>query len=88
MGKMLVCLGFGADRFHGVLHAQVLETIKESSLFINPLLTLYWTFELDAVARRILYRTRIYPCEKRWRGSVSVTFILLTFRSLSIIVIL
>ena len=26
-----------------------------STLFINPLMALYWCFRLDAVARRVLY---------------------------------
>jgi len=120
--KLLVCLGFGVDRFHGVCHAQFLEGVAElsragaflgalsltremeevrlfeeatryvqqrtpgresvvcasivsalagdygdvhrlertrrsgSRLWINPLMTLYWAFELEAVARRVLYR--------------------------------
>ena len=117
--KLLVCLGFGIDTFHGVCHAQFLEAVAEitradgflgawtvtkempevqlykeavedvfqimfnnpsivnasivsaidghfgnyhstyrtsgSELFINPLMTLYWAFRLEPVARRILY---------------------------------
>ena len=117
--RMLVCLGFGIDSFHGVCHADVLEAIAElargggylgafsllpdmpevqkfvdatdyvlkqtpsrvsivcssilsalegrfgdfhrtqrtfgSELFINPLMSLYWCFRLDHVARRVLY---------------------------------
>jgi hypothetical protein len=117
--KLLVCLGFGVDHFHGVCHAQFLEAVAEltrvggflgafslladmpevekymvaaravfnlmpqhpsivsasvlsalegrygdyhatertagSELWINPLLTLYWCFRLDPVARRVLY---------------------------------
>jgi hypothetical protein len=120
--KMLVCLGFGIDRFHGVCHAQFLEGVAElarqraylgalsltrnmpevrkfegateyvqahtpgresvvcasilsalvgrygnyhrlerteksgSTLWINPLMSLYWFFDLDAVAKRVLYK--------------------------------
>jgi len=117
--KLLVCLGFGVDTFHGVCHAHFLEAVSElicrngflgtwsltkempevqryrdateavlqamsfhpsivstsilsalagrfgdiqatqrtagSKLFINPLMTLYWCFHLDSVARRLLY---------------------------------
>jgi hypothetical protein len=117
--KLLVCLGFGIDTFHGVCHGQVLEAVAEitraggflgawsltadmpevqlyreasaavfaampddpsivstsilsaieghfgdyhatertqgSRLFINPLMTFYWSFQLDAVAQRIMY---------------------------------
>jgi hypothetical protein len=117
--KLLVCLGFGIDTFHGVCHAHFLEAVSElarqdgflgtwsltkdmpevqlyreatesvlrampfhpsivstsilsalaglfgdvhtterttgSTLFINVLMTLYWTFRLDAVAQRLLY---------------------------------
>ena len=117
--KMLACLGFGIDAFHGVCHAQFLSAVAEltksgahlgtwsvmnqtpeldfyrdatefvfrkmashpsivnssilsaieghfgdyhvnartsgSKLFINPLMGLYWTFDLAAVAARVLY---------------------------------
>ncbi len=117
--KMLACLGFGIDAFHGVCHAQFLKAVAEltqagahlgtwsvmngapelnfyrdasefvfrkmqshpsivnssilsaveghfgdyhvnartqgSQLFINPLMGLYWTFELQDVAGRVLY---------------------------------
>jgi hypothetical protein len=117
--KLLVCLGFGVDAYHGVCHYHFLEAVAEltrtgdflgafslladmpevqrysvaaaavhdampqhpsivtssilsalegrygdyhattrtagSKLWINPLMTLYWAFRLDAVARRILY---------------------------------
>lgn len=117
--KLLVCLGFGIDAFHGISHTYFLEAVAEitrsggflgvwslmpempevqlcrkatesvhramshhpsivnssilsaiegqfgdyhatrrtegSELFINPLMTLYWAFQLDPVARRILY---------------------------------
>ncbi|PTA69194.1 DUF1152 domain-containing protein [Deinococcus arcticus] len=117
--KLLACLGFGIDAFHGVCHAQYLEAAAElsragaylgafsltpempavqkyrdaceavfqmmprytsivnssilsavdgqygdhhatsrtqgSELWINPLMGLYWTFELGAVARRLQY---------------------------------
>ncbi len=125
--KFLLCLGFGVDAFHGVCHAQVLESISAliegggylgawsllrdaaefrlyeqavefvsarmprrssivnssvisavngwfgnahasrrtegSELFINPLMALYWAFNLDAVASRNLYLDRIRNTE-------------------------
>jgi hypothetical protein len=45
--KLLLCLGFGIDTFHGVCHTYFLEAVAE--------LTLYWCFRLDPVAQRILY---------------------------------
>ena len=117
--KLLYCLGFGIDTFHGVCHAHFLEAVaalsrdggylgafsltsempearaymdaveysmkqtpgrpsivnasilaalegmygdvhktdrtRSSTLWINPLMSLYWCFDLDAVARRSLY---------------------------------
>jgi hypothetical protein len=118
--KLLACLGFGIDQYHGVCHAHVLEGVAElsraggylgtfsllpgmseaerycqatryvfeamsnhisivfsssilsaleghygdhhatdrtagSKLWINPLMTLYWCFDLGAVAHRIRY---------------------------------
>ncbi|MBI3928513.1 MAG: DUF1152 domain-containing protein [Armatimonadetes bacterium] len=117
--RLLACLGFGVDRFHGVCHSQFLEAVADltrsgaflgvqallpameearlyihavehaclempthqsivntsvasavegrfgdahrirrtsgNELYINPLMALYWGFELDAVARRLLY---------------------------------
>jgi hypothetical protein len=117
--RVISCLGFGIDAFHGVCHAQYLENVaalaadggylgahsliaemeeaqryraaiefvhqrmperqsivngsivsalearfgdyhrtertRSSELFINPLMCLYFSFELDAVARRCLY---------------------------------
>jgi hypothetical protein len=122
--KLLACLGFGIDTFHGVCHADFLEAVAEltrqgaflgawtltaempevqryseatldvfratprmpsivsasilsavagqfddyhatdrtrgSKLFINPLMTLYWCFQLDPVARRLLYPEELY----------------------------
>jgi hypothetical protein len=121
--KMLACLGFGIDYFHGVCHAHFLEAVAEltrqgaslgtfsllpdmpevklyqeaaravfeampghvsivsssilsaieghygdfhatdrtagSTLWINPLMSLYWCFRLAPVARRILYLTEM-----------------------------
>ena len=121
--KLVACIGFGIDAYHGVSHAHVLQAVAElsrggdflgawsllkempearlyreavesafggasrqpsvvnasifsaldgeygdvhatrrtqgSELFINPLMSLYWTFRLDAVARRNLYLDRI-----------------------------
>ncbi len=117
--RLLVCLGFGVDRYHGVCHAYVLESMAEltaqgaflgglsllpsmpefraylqalqyifqrmpdnesivntsiaaaglgrfgddhvldrtrgQTLFINPLMSTYFAFEVDGVARRCLY---------------------------------
>ncbi|MGZ3421637.1 MAG: DUF1152 domain-containing protein [Polyangiales bacterium] len=115
--RLVACLGFGIDAFHGVCHAHFLEAVaalaeeraffgatsllpempefaayraavafvhekmqpsivnasivdavegrfgdhhssprtRGSTLFINPLMGLYWTFDLAAVARRSLY---------------------------------
>jgi hypothetical protein len=117
--KILLCLGFGIDAFHGVCHNHVLEAVAElaraggylgafsltadmpevrlfrdateyvlaqtssrpsivctsilsaiegqfgnhhrtdrtagSELYINPLMSLYWAFRLDQVARRVPY---------------------------------
>lgn len=117
--KLLVCVGFGVDAFHGVCHAEFLRATAEltqrgaflgafsllrempsvrawreatlevfqampdypsivsasvlsaveghfgnhhmtkrtegSELFINPLMALCWTFQVEAVARRLLY---------------------------------
>ncbi len=117
--KLLACLGFGIDTFHGVCHAQFLEAVaalsqtggymgtwsllreateaqqyeaavqavfetmwnhpsivnasivsalqghfgnhhaifrtQGSELFINPLMSLYWTFTVEAVAKRNMY---------------------------------
>jgi len=125
--KLLVCLGFGIDAFHGVSHVDVLEAIADlsrvggylgafslademdevrsfrqateyvlertpdrgsivcssilsalagkfgdhhasdrtagSELFINPLMSIYWCFRLDAVVKRILYLDQIRELE-------------------------
>lgn len=125
--KLLVCLGFGIDTFHGVCHVQFLEAVADitkaggflgawaltpdmpeaqryksasdyvfqqmpnhpsivsssilsaiegqfgdyhttrrtesSTLFINPLMTLYWAFQLEAVAKRILYLDELYSTQ-------------------------
>jgi len=118
--KMLVCLGFGIDAFHGICHAQFLEAVAalirtqgylgmfsltqempevqlyqqvchdifakmsshytgivsasivsaleghygnhhatertaNSRLWINPLMSIYWCFQVEQVAQRILY---------------------------------
>lgn len=127
--KLVVCLGFGVDRHHGVCHAQYLQAVAELSrsgaylgvlallpempeaaayleavrfaneqlpafpsivansvssaiegeygdvhrttrtvgarLFINPLMSLYWAFELAAVARRCLYLERLRSTRSR-----------------------
>jgi hypothetical protein len=121
--KLVACLGFGIDAYHGVCHAQFLENVaaltrdggfygaftllpsmpeaaafldavayaqkhtstrpsivngsiaaavrgefgdvqftartRGSELFVNPLMTLYFSFDLDAIARRSLYLPRL-----------------------------
>lgn len=128
--KMMVCLGFGVDHYHGVCHAHFLEAIaqltqngnylgmfslleempevkkyrtateavfqkmpyqisivsssilsalaghygdyhatprtKGSKLWINPLMPVYWCFQLDGVARRVLYLEAIKQTEHYW----------------------
>ena len=125
--KLLACLGFGVDHYHGVCHAHFLEAVAEltrlrgylgtvalledmpevrqyraatesvfaqmphavsivsssilsalaghygdvhatertrgSTLWINPLMSTYWCFRADAVARRILYREAMLRTE-------------------------
>lgn len=41
----------------------VQERTRDSQLFINPLMTQYWAFDLDAVARRNLYLDQIQSSE-------------------------
>lgn len=98
--KLVCCLGFGIDAYHGVNHVQVLENLAAldraggyqaatplrpsivngqiaaashgecgdvqftrrtggSSLFVNPLMAIYFTVELGALARRCLYLDRL-----------------------------
>lgn len=128
--KMLVCLGFGVDSYHGVCHAHFLEAIAEltqnngylgmfsllddmpevkkyrqateavfekmphqisivsssilsalaghygdyhatprtrgSKLWINPLMPVYWCFQLERVAARVLYLEAIKETEEYW----------------------
>ena len=128
--KLLVCLGFGVDRFHGVCHAHFLEGVADlirlggylgmfsimedmpevklyreatesvfkkmpnsisivsssilsalkgqygdyhtsprtrgSKLWINPLMPVYWCFNLAQVAHRILYRQFLLETETYW----------------------
>jgi hypothetical protein len=125
--RLLVCLGFGIDAFHGVSHVDVLEAVADlsraggylgaislanesdecrlfrqateyvlrrtpsrrsivctsilsalegrfgdhhdsdrtegSELFVNPLMSIYWCFVLDAVARRNLYLNEVRQIE-------------------------
>jgi hypothetical protein len=121
--KLVTCIGFGIDAYHGVRHTQVLENIadldragaylgalsvpsesreavlyrdavadaqaatpmrpsivngqiaaatrgafgdvqftvrtRDSALFVNPLMAIYFTFRLDGVADRVLYLDRL-----------------------------
>jgi hypothetical protein len=127
--KLVVCLGFGVDRHHGVCHAQYLQAVSElarcgaylgvqallpempdvaafleavrfaneqmpafqsivansvasavegeygdvhrtprtvgARLWINPLMSLYWGFDLRAVAQRCLYLSHLRPTVTR-----------------------
>jgi hypothetical protein len=127
--RIVVCVGFGVDAYHGVCHAHWLENVaaltaegaflgatallermpevrvylnavnaadmatrqtsivngsivsaieghfgdyhrnphtQSSPLFINPLMTLLWAFDLAAVARRNLYLDRLADTETNW----------------------
>jgi hypothetical protein len=138
--KLLVCLGFGVDAFHGVCHSHVLESIADaigaggylgsfsltrempevqlfadavkyvtektpsrpsivctsilsaiegkfgdhhttdrtwgSELFINPLMAFYWCFQLEQIARRVLYLPDIRDME----GFAQVEFYIRRFQ--------
>ncbi|MFP2924513.1 DUF1152 domain-containing protein [Pyxidicoccus sp. 3LG] len=128
--KLVVCLGFGVDRHHGVCHAHFLESVaalskaggylgvtalleampevglyreaveyvcqrmprapsivslsvvsaiegaygdvhrtvrtEGSTLWINPLMSMYWAFDLTAVARRCLYLEAMKDTQTMW----------------------
>lgn len=128
--RVVACVGFGVDTYHGVCHANWLENVaaltaegaflgatallermpevrmyidavnaadvatsrqpsivngsivsaieghfgdyhrnsrtQSSKLFINPLMSLLWTFDLTAVARRNLYLDRLADTETNW----------------------
>jgi hypothetical protein len=128
--RIVACIGFGVDTYHGVCHANWLENVaaltaeraflgatallermpevrlyldavntadlrtplqpsivngstvssiegrfgdyhrnprtQSSKLFINPLMSLLWTFDLAAVARRNLYLDRLVNTETSW----------------------
>jgi hypothetical protein len=126
--RIVACLGFGIDAFHGVCHAHFLENVaaiardggylgavsllaempefallrdavahthaqmrpsivnasivsavegafgdqhtvertRGSELFINPLMGLYWAFDLEAVARRVLYLAALEGTHDVW----------------------
>ena len=140
--KILACLGFGVDYFHGVCHAHFLEAVaeltrnhgylgmfsileempevqlyksatkavfesmpqhisivsssvisaidgnfgdhhstsrtKNSKLWINPLMPVYWLFKLPKVAERILYRDAMMETDK----FTDVSGVIKEFRSL------
>jgi hypothetical protein len=139
--KLLVCLGFGVDAFHGICHAHFLEAVaalskqgaylgvtallpgmrevdlyreavdssakgmpvrpsivslsvasaiegeygnvhrtsrtEGSTLWINPLMSLYWAFDLTAVARRCLYLEALRNTVSAW----DVTAVIEDFRN-------
>jgi hypothetical protein len=143
--RLLVNLGFGVDRFHGVCHAFVLEAVADltangaflgafsllpdmpefqalvqsleyvhacmpgqesivassvvaagqgrfgdyhptartgdSKLFINPLMAMYWGFELDGVARRCLYLDYLKETYNRWDVDRAIHNYLYTVKS-------
>ena len=134
--KLLACLGFGIDTFHGVCHAQFLEAVaalgqtggylgtwsllgetpeaqayeravnavhevmwnhpsivnasivsalqghfgnyhahfrtQGSELFINPLMSLYWAFSIEAVASRCLYLDKIRHTETHFEQAQAI----------------
>ncbi|MBS2017433.1 MAG: DUF1152 domain-containing protein [Deltaproteobacteria bacterium] len=134
--KVVMCVGFGIDAYHGVCHSHWLENVaaltregaflgaialrremqevqlyldaveagdiatpsrpsivngsiasaidgrfgnhhrskrtKSSTLFINPLMTLLWAFDLDAVARRNLYLRELMATESVWDVQVLI----------------
>ena len=134
--RMVACVGFGIDAYHGVCHAHWLENVaaltsdggflgatalrkempevqlyldavndadlatpgrpsivngsiasaieghfgnyqrtvrtRESTLFINPLMTLLWAFDLPAVARRNLYLDRLGATESVWDVQLAI----------------
>jgi len=45
---------------------------RGSTLFINPLMSLLWTFDLAAVARRNLYLERLVDTETNWDVHVAI----------------
>jgi hypothetical protein len=139
--KLLVCLGFGIDHYHGICHAHFLEAVADltrmggylgafslltdmpeveryrqaalavfnyqpnhpsivcssvisaleghygdyhatdrtlgSTLWINPLMTFYWFFRLNEVARRILYLEAM----KSTRSAQEINHVILQFRA-------
>lgn len=134
--KLLLCLGFGIDTYHGVCHAHFLEAVADltrnhgffgawtlleqmvevqlyreaveyvhrampespsivnasilsaldgqfgdyhatartarSTLFINALMSLYWCFDLPAVAQRNLYIERVRQTANYWELSAKI----------------
>ena len=134
--RIVTCVGFGVDSFHGVCHANWLENVaaltaeggflgatalvermpevrlyldavddadaatprrpsivngsiasaiegrfgdyhrgsrtRGSKLFINPLMSLLWVFDLQTVARRNLYLDRLAPTESIWDVQLAI----------------
>jgi hypothetical protein len=134
--KLLACIGFGVDAFHGICHANFLENVaaliqegaylgawaltremqefelyreaaefvsscmprnpsivsrsiisavegrfgdyhatkrtEGSTLFINPLMPIYWAFDLEKVARRNLYLEQIAETETYQQLSMAI----------------
>ena len=134
--KLVCCLGFGVDSYHGVCHAHFLENVaalvgdggflgstsllsgseegdfyleavrfaeermpshpsivntsiasaveghfgdyhrtertRSSELFINPLMSMYWLFELDAVAKNNLYLDELRTTRSIWDVQLAI----------------
>ena len=134
--RLVCCLGFGVDSYHGVCHAHFLENVaalvkdggflgstsllpgseegdfylqavrfaeermpshlsivntsiasavegrfgdyqrtertRSSELFINPLMSMYWLFELDAVARNNLYLDKLRTTHSIWDVQLAI----------------
>jgi hypothetical protein len=52
--SILSAVGGEFDDYHAT------ERTRNSTLFINPLMTFYWAFRLEAVAKRLLYPDDLY----------------------------
>lgn len=50
----------------------VTERTRDSTLFINPLMTLYWAFRLEAVAKRLHYPDELYLTQTIWEVGVLI----------------
>ena len=55
-------LAAGCGEFGNYHHT---DRVKDSELFINPLMSLYWCFRLEGVAKRCLYLDYIQNTHSR-----------------------